>query len=256
DGSGGESLNQDDCPSAGTGAASGEPADGSGTGQAADGTGAGPAPAGTGAAGAGAGPAGGALGGTITLTMPLSAWLGLSEAPGEVAGHGPVDAGTCRDLAARTGAAARWCLTLTGGDGRAVAHACASAPPQTGTGTIVWAAAVRDKLQFLESGTCGHARRTSRYRPPVNLVHLVRVRQRTCSFPGCRRPARRADLDHTVPYDQGGMTCECNLAPLCRRHHQAKQAHGWHLTQDQPGVMTWRTPSGRSYVTTPEPYPV
>jgi hypothetical protein len=82
------------------------------------------------------------------------------------------------------------------------------------------------------------------------------VRQRTCSFPGCRRPARRCDLDHTVPYDQGGATCECNLAPLCRRHHQAKQAHGWHLTQDQPGIMTWRTPSGRTYTTLPDPYPV
>jgi hypothetical protein len=29
-----------------------------------------------------------------------------------------------------------------------------------------------------------------------------------------------------------------NLAPLCRRHHQAKQAGGWHLDQTEPGVMT------------------
>jgi hypothetical protein len=82
------------------------------------------------------------------------------------------------------------------------------------------------------------------------------IRQRRCSFPGCRRPAVRCDVDHTVPFDQGGATCECNLAPLCRRHHQAKQAPGWHLTQDQPGIMTWRTPSGRTYTTHPEPYPV
>jgi hypothetical protein len=188
--------------------------------------------------------------------MPLSAWLGLSDAPGEIAGHGPVDAGTCRDLAGRAGPVARWCLTLTGTDARAVAHACAPGPPERGTATIAWAAAVRHKLQFLETGTCGHARRTSRYRPPLSLAHLIRVRQRTCSYPGCRRPARRCDLDHTVPYDQGGATCECNLAPLCRRHHQAKQAHRWHLTQDQPGVMTWRTPSGRTYTTLPDPYPV
>jgi hypothetical protein len=66
----------------------------------------------------------------------------------------------------------------------------------------------------------------------------------------------RCDLDHTVPYDAGGATCECNLAPLCRRHHQAKQAPGWHLTQDQPGEMLWRLPSGRKYATCPEPYPV
>ena len=189
------------------------------------------------------------------MTMPLSAWLGLGEAPGEVAGYGPADAGTCRDLAARTGAAARWCLTLTGTDGRAVAHACAAAG-SPGAGSIRWAAGLRSRMQFLEAGTCSHTRRTSRYRPPANLAHLIRVRQRTCSFPGCRRPARRTDLDHTVPYDQGGATCECNLAPLCRRHHQAKQAARWHLTQDQPGIMTWQTPSGRTYTTLPEPYPV
>ena len=66
----------------------------------------------------------------------------------------------------------------------------------------------------------------------------------------------RCDDDHTIPYDQGGRTCECNLHPLCRQHHQTKQAEGWHLDQPQPGVLTWTTPSGRRYTTTPEPYPV
>jgi hypothetical protein len=47
-----------------------------------------------------------------------------------------------------------------------------------------------------------------------------------------------------------------NLAPLCRTHHRAKQTPGWHLTQDQPGVMTWRLPSGRTYRTAGDPYPV
>ncbi len=199
---------------------------------------------------------GGRLGGVINLTMPLSAWLGWSQAPGEVAGHGPADAGTCRDLASRLGPAARWCLTLTGPDGRAAAHACAPRPPAAGTPAITWADGLRARLQYLQAGACSHPRRASAYRPPPSLAHLIRVRQRTCSFPGCRRPARRADLDHTVPWQHGGDTCECNLAPLCRRHHQAKQAHGWHLTQDQPGILTWRTPSGRTYTVTPEPYPV
>ena len=31
------------------------------------------------------------------------------------------------------------------------------------------------------------------------------------------RPGARCDLDHTVPWDQGGITCECDLAPLCKR---------------------------------------
>jgi len=192
--------------------------------------------------------------GSINLTMPMSAWLGHSAAPGELAGYGPADAGTCRELADRAGAGARWCLTLTGSGGRAVAHACAPAGPTGPVTAIRWAAGLRSRLEFLEAGTCSHARRTSRYRPPQNLAHVIRVRQRTCSFPGCRRPARRCDLDHTVPYDKGGATCECNLAPLCRRHHQAKQAAGWRLTQDQPGVMTWRTPNGRTYQTVGDPY--
>src|SRR6185437_3778143 len=38
--------------------------------------------------------------GSINLTLPLSAYLGLSDAPGEVGGHGAADADTCRDIAA------------------------------------------------------------------------------------------------------------------------------------------------------------
>ncbi len=230
---------------------------GSSAASAASGGAAGGDAAGDGAASGGA--AGGRwprLTGSITLTMPMSAWLGQSGAPGELGGYGPADAGTCADLAERAGLSARWCLTLTDPAGRAVAHACAGhrPPPGRGTEAIDWARDLRDKLEILESETCGHSRRARGYCPPRRLRDLVMVRQRTCSFPGCRRPARRCDLDHTVPYDQGGATCECNLAPLCRRHHQAKQAPGWHLTQDRPGVMTWRMPHGREYQTTGELY--
>jgi hypothetical protein len=212
---------------------------------------------------------GGPLGGTINLTMPLSAWAGLSNVPGELAGYGPADAATCRDLAARTGPGTRWCLTLTGSDGRAVAHACTSHPPDPAgadshgnkcpddPGPVIrWATDLGCKMQFLESGPCTHARRSAGYRPPPSLAHLLRIRQRTCSYPGCRRPARRCDLDHVVPYDLGGATCECNLTPLCRRHHQAKQAPRWHLSQSEPGALTWQLPHGRSYAVKPGPYPV
>ena len=200
--------------------------------------------------------AGPQLTGSINLTMPMSAWLGQSGSPGELSGYGPADAATCAELAGRAGLSARWCLTLTDAAGRAVAHACAGHAPPPGPGAITWARGLRDKLEVLESGTCSHARRAGGYCPPRSLRNLVCVRQRRCSFPGCRRPAVRCDLDHTVPYDAGGATCECNLAPLCRRHHQAKQAPGWHLTQPQPGEMLWRLPSGRKYPTCPDPYPI
>ena len=71
--------------------------------------------------------------GSVHLTMPLSAWLWLTDRPGEVAGSGTADADTCRDLAGRLAAysATKWCLTLTDPDGRAVAHACArNGPPR------------------------------------------------------------------------------------------------------------------------------
>jgi len=84
---------------------------------------------------------------------------------------------------------------------------------------------------------------------------LIKIRDRRCGYPGCRRPAARCDDDHTIPHHQGGKTCECNLYPLCRRHHQAKQEPGWRLDQPEPGILTWTLPSGRRYTTAPEPYP-
>jgi hypothetical protein len=199
------------------------------------------------------------LSGSVNLTMPMSAWLGGSDSPGEIAGLGPFGADTCRDLAARlaAGQTTRWCVTLTGSDGRAVAHACGRSgpgPPGGPRDHAAWLASL--KFAWLERGTCSHSRQSPGYRPPSLLCTLVKIRQRTCCFPGCRRPAVGCDLDHTIPYDQGGRSCECNLAPLCRRHHQVKQATDWRLEQPSPGVMVWHLPHGRTYQTAGEPYPV
>ena len=75
-------------------------------------------------------PAPGGLRGTVNLTMPLSAWLGWTQAPGDVPGYGPVDAEDSRALArllARPGN--QWCVTLTDPAGHPVAHACARHGP-------------------------------------------------------------------------------------------------------------------------------
>jgi HNH endonuclease len=136
--------------------------------------------------------------------------------------------------------------------------------PDTGTGPVTamagawsgvaaWVAGLR--LEWLEAGGCAHRREVAGYRPSAVLAHLIGVRQQVCAFPGCGRAAQRCDLDHTIAYDRGGRTCECNLAPLCRRHHRAKQAPGWRLGQPEPGIMVWTTPSGRSYTTHPSTYP-
>ena len=75
-------------------------------------------------------PAPGGLRGTVNLTMPLSAWLGWTQAPGDVPGYGPIDAEDSRTLArqlARPGN--QWCVTLTNPAGHPVAHACARHGP-------------------------------------------------------------------------------------------------------------------------------
>ena len=64
-------------------------------------------------------------------------------------------------------------------------------------------------------GHCDHTRAEARYRPSHKLQHLVKVRNTRCTAPGCGRPAARCDLDHTLAWDHGGITCECGLAPSC-----------------------------------------
>ncbi len=200
---------------------------------------------------------GGLGGGSVNLVMPAAAWLGLADSPGEIAGTGPADAATCRDLAAALAAraGARWCLTLTDRRGRAVAHGCARAGPgPPGTADLrSWLAQI--KITALESGICAHRRESAAYRPPDSLRHLIKIRSPRCGYPGCRRPATRCDDDHTIPFHKGGKTCECNLHPLCRRHHETKQGPGWRLEQREPGVLTWTLPSGRRYTVAAEPYP-
>jgi hypothetical protein len=106
------------------------------------------------------------------------------------------------------------------------------------------------------SGPCRHTRQEHRYRPSPSLRHLLLVRHPECTFVGCRRPAHRSDIDHVIPYDQGGKTCECNTHPPCRTHHRCKQAPGCLLKQPEPGVLIWHTPHGRSYQAQPHRYPV
>ena len=206
--------------------------------------------------------------GTIHLTMPLASWLGWSESPGEAAGYGPLDADDARALATWLAAhpATTWCVTLIDTGGRPVAHGCAglvpgpaqarAGPPPAGGGAPPGVAAWLRRITItpLQTSECTHPREGSGYQPGPRLRHLIQVRNASCTAPGCRRPAQRCDLDHTIPHHLGGRTCECNLGPVCRRHHRCKQAPGWDLSQPRPGVMRWTTPAGRIYTTAPTVY--
>ena len=198
---------------------------------------------------------------SINLTVPLTTWLGLADAPGDLAGYGPVTAAISRQILANAGAgpAARWCLTITDGEGTVIGHGCAT---QRQVGVLTGNRSPRDgsrntgrwkrtiNIQALAIAECDHWRESARYELPRSLRHIIEIRDQTCSFPGCRIPSVKCDKDHTVPYDRGGRTCECNLAPLCRFHHKLKQALGWRLEQPEPGVLIWTAPSGWKYTVT------
>jgi hypothetical protein len=211
------------------------------------------------AGGAWLGPGPMTLRGSVNLTMPLASWLGQGFSPGDIAGFGPASVETCQDIAdwIAENPGSRWCVTLTDKKGRAAGHGCARRPPPARgdpAGLAAWLA--RLKIEPIEAGTCTHAREVPGYRIPARLHHIVKVRQRTCINPICRRQATKCDDDHTVPYDQGGRTCECDLGPACRGCHRTKQTPGWRLDQPTPGVFVWHLPSGRRVTSTPDPYPI
>lgn len=105
------------------------------------------------------------------------------------------------------------------------------------------------------AGGCAHTRGVKGYRVTGALRRWLTIRDRTCRHPVCQRRAVQCDQDHTIPYDQGGRTCPCDLGSLCRTHHQLKQLPGWHLAQDG-GAFTWTTPAGLTYRKEPYRYPV
>jgi Domain of unknown function (DUF222) len=244
-----------------------------------------------GAAGTSAGQAG-TLPARINLTIPLATLLGLAGHPGEASGFGPVDAALARDMANRAAGhpSTSWCLTVTDPDGHPLAHGCArpgrrrkprpgtgpgNGPPGPGMGPPggygTWrlrsgllgpgpASPASPELTFglepIPVTGCDHRHQTSAHDPSDRLRHLVQIRDAECTWPPCRRAARRCDFEHAIPWEQGGKTCACNGGPRCRHHHHQKQAPGWKLTQNRPGYHTWTTPTGRTYTTGPATYPI
>jgi hypothetical protein len=93
------------------------------------------------------------------------------------------------------------------------------------------------------------------------IKEQVALRDRTCVFPWCTRPARRChpdteehageypcDNDHVIPRARGGPTCSCNIAPLCRRHHRLKTHSPWNYVVVDPGTYVWTSPHGYQFL--------
>jgi hypothetical protein len=199
------------------------------------------------------------------LIVPWDPSLGCPSGPAELPGYGLLDQDDTMELLHTAGQdpASRWCLTVGGSDGTAVAHGCVPGRQtldaiitagMANTSAADLAAALKVNLATIAKGACDHAHAEPGYRPSRKLRHLVMARNARCTAWGCGRPAASCDQDHTTPWDDGGLTCECGLAPLCRHHHQIKQSEGWKLEQPQPGVLIWTTPAGLTRTTTPTTY--
>jgi hypothetical protein len=210
----------------------------------------------------------------VNLLVPAETLLGLSTTPAQAGSWGLLDADETRGVV--TAAAAhprtRWCATLVGPDGTALAHGCGHGPrprllddlgpqpPPAQAALRTQADRLAELLRRLNL-TLTPIAKSSRdlapaedgYVPSRKLRHLVRARTATCDAPGCQAQAMNTDLDHTTAWPDG-PTSQANLAPRCRTHHRAKQAPDWKVEQIGPGVTRWIMPSGRSHVTTPTRY--
>ena len=157
----------------------------------------------------------------VQVTVPITTLMGARDLPGDLEGYGPIQADIAREMAADP--TCTWRRLLT--------------DPATG--------------QLVEIGR-------RRYRPPAQLRDFVRARDQRCLVPGCHRPARRCDVDHSIDWQYHGTTDERLLCCLCRRHHRLKDRPGWNFAFDGD-TLTITTPTGRKYrprvprVTEPEP---
>jgi Domain of unknown function (DUF222)/HNH endonuclease len=151
----------------------------------------------------------------VQVTVPASTLLGLEDHPGELAGYGPITAGTARRLA--------------------------------GTGVLR-----RLLTDPVDGRLLDYGRRI--YRPPADLANFVMARDQVCTFPGCAMPAWRCELDHRRPWAVGGTTDSDNMHLLCRRHHRAKDHGPWRAHRNRDGSTTWISPTGRIYRTQPPTY--
>ncbi|HYN71591.1 MAG TPA: DUF222 domain-containing protein [Nakamurella sp.] len=154
----------------------------------------------------------------LNVTIAATTLAGLDELPGELDGYGPIPADLCRALAVSAAS-----ITAVGVD-----------------------------------PTCGTALDVGRtiYRPRLSHRDHVTQRDRTCRFPGCRQPARRCQIDHSEEFCDGGATCPCNLACLCKFHHDLKTTGLWDAQQHPDASITWTSPTGRTYRTQTPEWPV
>jgi hypothetical protein len=77
--------------------------------------------------------------------------------------------------------------------------------------------------QILEVG------RKTRTIPPAIRKAII-LRDKTCRWPGCRKPAPYCDVHHLLHWIDGGRTGQDNGLLLCGHHHILTHEHGYKIT--------------------------
>ena len=89
------------------------------------------------------------------------------------------------------------------------------------------------------------------YEASARLKLQTQLRDHTCAFPFCSRPAEvrlRTPRPARPRPRRRRPTCTCNHAPCCRRHHRAKTTGGWTYLTVEPGTYLWRSPLGYQFL--------
>lgn len=78
-----------------------------------------------------------------------------------------------------------------------------------------------------------------RHRQAVHLMTPADI------FPFANCTTRDMEIDHTIPFDAGGVSGVGNYGPMTTFHHRIKTFAGWQVQQPFPGIYVWRDPYGR-----------
>jgi hypothetical protein len=81
-----------------------------------------------------------------------------------------------------------------------------------------------------------HAGRTI----PAHVRSALEARDPVCVIPGCAE-RKGLEIDHLLPFAEGGPSTLDNLVRACHFHHYLKTHHGWVLA-GRPGAWTWDPP--------------
>jgi uncharacterized membrane protein YgcG len=100
----------------------------------------------------------------------------------------------------------------------------------------LWPSALFERALFETPDRVQISERTRLFRGATRRG--VEVRDRRCTHPLCEEPASRCQVDHVVPYAEGGLTTPENGRLLCGPHNRQRN-----VTEGVPG-RGWRGPDG------------